>query len=86
MYLNVYVPKLQRKQGVVGLLRQHRGQPLPSAALMSPISRAFVSELEGFAANNEIPLVRFRKGERKDDQGNRVKKWWISSEGGSDNG
>jgi hypothetical protein len=67
MYLSVYVPKLQREQDVVGFLRQHRGQPLPSAALMSPISRAFVSELEGFAANNEIPLVRFRKGERKDD-------------------
>jgi hypothetical protein len=67
MYLNIFVPRLQREPGVVGFFRHHRGQPLPSAALMSPMSRAFVSELEGFAVKNEIPLVRFRKGERKDD-------------------
>ncbi len=67
MYLNTFVPRLQREPGVVGFFRRLRGQPLPSAALMSPMSRAFVSELEGFAAKHEIPLVTFRKGERKDD-------------------
>ena len=30
--------------------REHRGQPLPSAALMSPISRRFVATLEAFPA------------------------------------
>ena len=43
MYLNVYVPWLQTEQGVVQFFRGHRGQPLPSAALMSPISRSFVA-------------------------------------------
>jgi hypothetical protein len=43
------------------------GQPLPSAALMQPMSRAFVANLENFAAQHEIPLVQFRKGQRKDD-------------------
>jgi len=66
MYLNVYVPRLQIEQGVVGFFREHRGQPLPSAALMSPMSRSFVAKLEGFAAEHEIPLVQFRKGQRKD--------------------
>ena len=42
MYLNVYVPRLQTEQGVVWFFREHRGQPLPSAALMSPMSRGFV--------------------------------------------
>src|SRR5262245_13288790 len=66
MYLNVYVPRLQIEQGVVGFFREHRGQPLPSAALMSPMSRNFVAKLEGFVAQHEIALVQFRKGQRKD--------------------
>jgi hypothetical protein len=33
MYLNVYVPDLQYELGIVRFFRQHRGQPLPSAAL-----------------------------------------------------
>jgi hypothetical protein len=34
MYLNVFVPGLQYEQGIVRFFRAHRGQPLPSAALM----------------------------------------------------
>jgi hypothetical protein len=66
MYLNLYVPRLQIEQGVVGFFREHRGQPLPSAALMSPMSRNFVAKLEGFVAEHEVPLVQFRRGQRKD--------------------
>ena len=46
IYLNVYVPRLQYEQGIVGFFRAHRGQPLPSAALMSPMTRDFVMKLE----------------------------------------
>ncbi len=67
MYLNVYVPWLQTERGVVQFFRGHRGQPLPSAALMSPMSRRFVARLEEFVAQHEIPLVQFRKGQRKDE-------------------
>ena len=67
MYLNVFVPRLQHELGIVGFFRDHRGQPLPSAALMQPMSRAFVAKLESFAAQHAIPLVQFRKGQRKDD-------------------
>ena len=42
MYLNVFVPDLQYEQGIVHFFRTHRGQPLPSAALMSPMTRSFV--------------------------------------------
>jgi DNA-binding HxlR family transcriptional regulator len=66
MYLNVYVPWLQTEQGTVRFFRDHRGQPLPSAVLMQPMSRHFVAALEGFVARHEVPLVKFRKGERKD--------------------
>jgi hypothetical protein len=64
MYLNVYVPRLQSECGVVGFFREHRGQPLPSAALMSPMSRDFVAKLERFVAQREIPLVQFRNASR----------------------
>src|SRR5438045_9754253 len=67
MYLNVFVPGLQYEQGIVRFFRYHRGQPLPSAALMSPMSRSFATALEGFAAKWRVPLIQFRKGERKDD-------------------
>ena len=67
MYLNVFVPNLQYEQRIIRFFRDHRGQPLPSAALMQPMSRAFVAKLESFTAQHEIPLVQFRKGQRKDD-------------------
>src|SRR3984893_863344 len=67
MYLNVYVPWLQPERGVVQFFRGHRGQLLPSAALMNPMSRSFVAELEGFVSERQIPLVQFCKGQRKDE-------------------
>jgi hypothetical protein len=66
MYLNVFVSDLQYEQGIVGFFRKHRGQPLPSAALMSPMTRSFVAALESFVARHGIPLVQFCKGQRKD--------------------
>lgn len=66
MYLNVYVPGLQYEQGIVRFFREHRRQPLPSAALMSPMTRRFVAALEEFVAEQDIALVRFCPGQRKD--------------------
>jgi hypothetical protein len=67
MYLNVYVPQLQREQGVATFFRFHRGFQFASSALMDPISKAFVASLEEFAKREQIPVIQFRKGERKDD-------------------
>jgi hypothetical protein len=67
MYLNVYVPRLQCTYGAVSFFRDHRGQPLASSALMSPMSRSFVAELDRFAARHRVPVVSFAKGQRKDD-------------------
>ena len=66
MYLNIYVPGLQYEQGIVRFFREHRGQPLPSAALMSPMTRRFVAKLEDFVTRHGIALVQFRPGQRKD--------------------
>jgi hypothetical protein len=67
MYLNVYIPGLQREQGVATFFRFHRGHQFASSALMDPISKAFVAALEGFAKREKIPVIPFRKGQRKDD-------------------
>ena len=67
MYLNVYVPALQREGGVATFFRFHRGHRFASSALMDPISKQFVAAMEGFAKQRKIPVVLFHKGERKDD-------------------
>jgi hypothetical protein len=67
MYLNVYVPRLQCAYGAVTFFRDHRGQPLASSVLMSPMSRHFVTELDRFVARHRLSVVVFGKGQRKDD-------------------
>ena len=67
MYLNVYVPQLQRDVGVVGFFRYHQGYQFVSSALMDPISKRFVAAMEAFAKQEQVPVVPFRKGQRKDD-------------------
>jgi len=66
LYLNAYVPRLQYGGGVAGFFKR-RGHPIPSGAVMNPISRAFVASTERFCKDNDIPLFAFEKGERKDD-------------------
>ena len=67
MYLNLYVPWLQTEGGVANFFRRHRQQPFASSALMDPISKAFIGATEAFVAQAGVPLVRFEKGQRKDD-------------------
>ena len=67
MYLNVYVPALQFEGGVVKFFRSHRGHPFASSALMDPMTKSFVAATERFAKQEQIPVVQFRKGQRKDD-------------------
>jgi len=81
MYLNVYVPQLQREQGVAGFFRFHRGHQFASSALLDPISKAFVKALEDFAKREKVPVVQFRKGERKDDIAAAHRKKFTKPEG-----
>lgn len=67
MYLNVYVPKLQFVNGVVSFLRNHRGHPFASSALLEPISSRFVAAIRELAKEEGVPLLTFTKGQRKDD-------------------
>jgi hypothetical protein len=81
MYLNVYIPQLQREGGVASFFRFHRGHPFASSVLMDPISKAFIGAMERFAKEQKIPVVTFRKGERKDDIAAAYRKRWGREEG-----
>jgi hypothetical protein len=37
MYLNVYIPRLQTVEGVLGFIRRHRGHKVASTAMVEPI-------------------------------------------------
>jgi hypothetical protein len=51
MYLNVYVPRLQREGGVAAFFRFHRGHLFASSVLIGPISKEFVARLDRFSNN-----------------------------------
>jgi hypothetical protein len=67
MYLNIYIPSLQRESGASWFLKQQRQYPVASSAAMAPISRAFVEAIEAYAKTQGVPLLTFEKGQRKDD-------------------
>ncbi len=67
MYLNVYQPRLQTDRGVAAFFRFHRGETFASSALMDPMSKSFIAAVDRFVHREQIPLITFAKGERKDD-------------------
>ena len=67
MYLNVYQPRLQTDRGVAAFFRFHRGETFASSALMAPMSTAFIAAVDRFVEQEQIPLITFAKGQRKDD-------------------
>ena len=67
VYLNGYVPNLQVPGQVVLFLTRHLGNPIPSPALMDQIGQRFRRAVDSYAEANQIPVVRFVKGQRKVD-------------------
>src|SRR5215207_11036061 len=64
LYLNGYVPRLQTSGQLVGFLRDHLGNPVPSPALLRPLHDRFVHAITTFAEAGEIPIVPFERGQR----------------------
>jgi hypothetical protein len=67
MYLNLYQPRLQHGAGVAAFFVGHRGHRFASSALMAPMTAAFTADIEHFIAARGLDLVRFARGQRKDD-------------------
>jgi hypothetical protein len=67
MYLNLYQPRLQHGAGIAAFFVGHRGHRFASSALMAPMTAAFTADIGHFAAARGLDLVRFARGQRKDD-------------------
>ena len=61
IYLNGWVPNLQVPGQVVGFLTRHLGFPIPSPAVLEQIGSGFRKAVADFAAEHDIPVVRFAK-------------------------
>ena len=81
MYCNGYVRKLSYPGGVASFFTRHRGASFASTCLADPISKQFVASILRFAAEREIPVVRFAKGQRKDDVAHEHLARFAESEG-----
>lgn len=66
MYLNVYQPSLQIEPGAAMFFRGHRGEAFATALVMARMTRAFLHKIEQFAEHNQIPIIPFEKGVRKE--------------------
>ena len=67
MYLNVYVPRLQRENQVAWYLREQHGARFASSALLEPITKQFLRAIDEFVQREHVPLVDFQPRQRKDD-------------------
>src|SRR6266516_2789224 len=67
MYLNLYQPRLQHGAGIAAFFVGHRGHRFASSALMAPMTAAFTADIDHFVAARGLDLVRFARGQRKDD-------------------
>ena len=67
IFLAGYVPRLQCDGQLVRFLLDRVGGNIPSPAILGRIGRGYVEAVDRFALDHEIPVVRFSKGERKED-------------------
>lgn len=74
LYLNGYVSSLATPGGLITFMRDHLGKPIPSPAVLGQVTSTFRDSVQAFAAENEIPLIKFEHGERKDDLANQLRR------------
>jgi hypothetical protein len=67
IFLQAYVPKLQTVGWVCTFLHWQRGFRIPSSAAFGKLGQSYVSEVHRFAAEHDIPIVRFAKGDCKEE-------------------
>ncbi len=64
LYLNAYVPNLQVGGQVASFFTRHRGDPIPSPALMEKNGNRFRREVKAFAEANSVPILALKKPDR----------------------
>lgn len=66
IYLQAYVPRLM-SEGLLIRFLLDRGATIPSPALLGQIGARYVEAIERFAERNTIPIIRFGRGESKEE-------------------
>jgi hypothetical protein len=67
MYLNVYVPQLTSEGGIAAFFRGYLGHRFASTKQAVVMTRKFIGSIESFVEREGVELVRFEKGQRKDE-------------------
>jgi hypothetical protein len=67
IFLQAYVPKLQTVGWVCSFLRWQRGYAIPSSAAFGKIGEAYAAEIRRFAKEQGVPVIRFAKGDKKEE-------------------
>jgi hypothetical protein len=67
MYFNAYVPQLTSAAEVASYFRNYKGQRFASTKDAAEMSTAFQRNILDCAETNALPIIRFSKGQRKDD-------------------
>ena len=66
LFLQGYVPRLMTEGQVIRFLLD-RGFPIPSPAVLGRIGRGYVDRINDYIASNQIPAVKFVKGDVKEE-------------------
>jgi hypothetical protein len=66
LFFQGYVPRLQTQFQVIRFLLD-RGFPIPSPAVLGRIGREYLSAVESFIVAHQIPVVRFQRGDVKEE-------------------
>jgi hypothetical protein len=67
MYLNAYQPKLTSEGGIAAFCRGYLGHRFASTKQAVAMTTRFVQAIQTFIQQEGLELVRFQKGQRKDD-------------------
>ncbi|MFV2064467.1 MAG: hypothetical protein ACC726_13305, partial [Chloroflexota bacterium] len=67
LYLNAYIPELQRPESVKRFL-EREATPIASPALFRARSEAYVKDLRAYAEAHDAPWITFGRRERKEDR------------------
>ncbi|MDJ0323138.1 hypothetical protein QMG61_05095 [Cryobacterium sp. PH31-AA6] len=67
IYLNGYVPILQVGGQVIRFMKDHLGKNIPSPAILEKIGTSFRQSVREYAEQNNIPVVQFKRDDRKID-------------------
>lgn len=81
LYINGYIPLFQLPGGVRYFLDKHLGFSVPSPVQFHRIRERFTRQIKRFAEASGIPIVKFQRGERKDDIAAAHRRRFSCSEG-----